>query len=172
MTVQPGEAVDAAGSQTPGTAQEAYEKGRKLNDAGRPTEAIPLLQAALQLDAAHEGAVIELGNTLMDIGKRQAAMLVFEETLEAHPGLIGARLSFGNALMRSGELDRAVQELERCVGQQPGWDAPYMPLIAVLCRLHRVAEARARLTSLREISANAAQLDMLQKLVDRTAREN
>lgn len=172
MTVPTGSVDNVHSEAAPGSADEAYQRGRRLNDEGRPSEAIPLLQAALQLDAAHEGAVIELGNTLMDIGKTKAAVLVFEETLKDHPTLVAARLSFGNVLMRSGELERAVQELDRCVDQQPGWDAPYPPLIAALCRLHRVADARARLTSLRQISANGANLDMLQKLVDRTANEN
>ncbi len=153
-------------------ADRAYLEARRLNDEGRPAEAIRLLQDVLFQDDAHEDAAIELGATLMDVGRAREAVTHFEKMLTAHPLMARARLAFGQCLMRSEQLERAVEELGTVLTQEPAWTAPFTPLIMALCRLGRVAEAKTRLESLRTISADAANIDMLTRLVTRTSRAN
>jgi Flp pilus assembly protein TadD len=150
----------------------SYLEARRLNDEGRPTEAIRLLEDVLFQDDAHEDAAIELGATLMDIGRSGDAVGHFEKLLSAHPTMARARLAFGQCLLRSEQLERAVSELDTVLEQQPTWAAPFTPLIMALCRLGRVADARVRLDGLRAISSDASNVDMLTKLVIRTSRAN
>ena len=150
----------------------AYLEARRLNDEGRPTEAIRLLQDVLFQDDAHEDAAIELGATLMDVGRAGEAIDHFERLLVAHPLMARARLAFGQCLMRSEQLERAVAQFGAVHEQEPTWTAPFTPMIMALCRLGRVADARMRLESLRAVSTDAQNLDMLTRLVARTGRAN
>jgi tetratricopeptide (TPR) repeat protein len=171
MTVPPAHGSDVSTSSVGlQTADDAYREAMRLNEDGRPAEAIALLEAVLALDATHEDAAIELGVTLMDIGQTEAAIDRLEQALHDHPTMDRARMALGNCLMRSGSLERAIGELETCIEHRPTWDAPYPPLIRALCRLSRVGEARAKLAALRELGADAPQFAMLEKLIDRTAR--
>ena len=167
MTVPAGRVLDESRP-----ADRAYLEARRLNDEGRPTEAIRLLEEVLFQDDAHEDAAIELGATLMDVGRAREAVAHFERLLDAHPMMARVRLAFGQCLMRSEQLDRAVDEFGAVHDQEPTWTAPFTPMIMALCRLGRVAEARKRLESLRAFSTDAANLDMLTRLVTRTGRAN
>lgn len=150
----------------------SYLEARRLNDEGRPSEAIRLLEDVLFQDDAHEDAAIELGATLMDVGRSSDAISLFEKTLGAHPMMARARLAFGQCLLRGEKLERAVEEFRTVLEQQPTWPAPFTPLIMALCRLGRVADARAGLEALKSMSSDAANVEMLTKLVTRSSRAN
>jgi Flp pilus assembly protein TadD len=167
MTVPAGPALDESRP-----VDRAYLEARRLNDEGRPAEAIRLLEDVLFQDATHEDAAIELGATLMDVGRGGDAIAHFERLLETHPTMVRVRLAFGQCLIRSQQLERAVNELGAVAEQQPSWAAPFTPMIMALCRLGRVAEARVKLESLRAVSTDASNIDMLTRLVTRTGRAN
>ncbi len=153
-------------------ADHAYQEARRLNDEGRPKEAIRILEDVLFQDDAHEDAAIELGATLMDVGRRDDAMAHFERVLSLHPMMARARLAYGQCLMRADAVERAVEEYATVLEQQPTWAAPFSPLIMALCRLGRVAEARVRLDALRALTTDAADVDMLDRLITRSGRAN
>jgi lipopolysaccharide biosynthesis regulator YciM len=167
MTVPAGRPLDDARP-----VDRAYLEARRLNDEGRPTEAIRILEDVLFQDDQHEDAAIELGATLMDVGRAREAIAHFEKLLKDHPAMVRVRLAFGQCLMRSEQLERAVVEFGAVVDQEPAWAAPFTPMIMALCRLGRVAEAKIKLESLRAVSSDAANIDMLTRLVTRTSRAN
>ena len=167
MTVPAGRPLDESRP-----ADKAYLEARRLNDEGRPSEAIRILEDVLFQDDAHEDAAIELGATLMDVGRAREAISHFERLLKEHPAMVRVRLAFGQCLIRSEQLERAVVELGTVVEQEPAWAAPFTPMIMALCRLGRVAEAKLQLESLKAVSSDASNLEMLTRLVTRTSRAN
>lgn len=169
FTVPQGAALPSRAQPEPGTSEQAYLEARKLNEAGKPSEAMPLLEVALALDPANEEAIVELGLTLMDVGRSDEALAHYSRILAERPTLARARLSYANCLLRRVELEKAVQELETCLQQRPGWEEVYPPLITALCRLDRVAEATAHLAALRSASVDTGKLEMLAKLIDRAS---
>lgn len=85
-------------------------KGNVLNDLGRPAEAIPCFQRALQLKPACADALANLGNALQYLGQLQDSVSCYERAIALDPGYLEAHHNLGNALE---SLDRQPEAVAR-----------------------------------------------------------
>jgi protein O-GlcNAc transferase len=81
-------------------------KGNLMNDLGRPAEAIPCYQKALQLKPDRADALANLGNALQYLGGLQDAVSCYERAIALDPDYLEAHHNLGNALE---SLDRQAE---------------------------------------------------------------
>ncbi|MDH4175618.1 MAG: tetratricopeptide repeat protein [Betaproteobacteria bacterium] len=73
-------------------------KGNVLNDLGRPAEAMPLYQRALQLKPDAADALANLGNALQYLGRLGEAVACYRQAIALAPDYREAHHNLGNAL--------------------------------------------------------------------------
>ena len=96
-----------------------FRLGLLLHEAGRGTEAIPVLTPAVEATgeavspAQLAGGLMTLGQALAAAGDREGAILRLEAAIAAAPTLPEPHLHLGNLLVRSGDPERVEAGRER-----------------------------------------------------------
>lgn len=170
-TVPKGALVPSAAASAPASPQaitradEAVRRARALNEALKPEEGMALYRRALELEPGRGEAARELGLTLFDAGRGAEACALLAEFLEGNSSDLETRLAYASLLIRASELDRAEHQLSRCIDQDPRWAPPYVPLIRLLWRIGRRAEAQARLHAYRALLPDPRTVEMLSAML-------
>jgi protein O-mannosyl-transferase len=123
-----------------------------LATAGRPGDAIPLLERALQLRPGFAEAESNLGDDLRLVGRPQDAIPHLERALQLQPGFAPAHNNLGAALMMTGHPAEGIAEFRRALALQPDHAQTHFNLGLAEANTGRVTEAIAEF-------AAAARLD-------------
>jgi MSHA biogenesis protein MshM len=115
----------------PARAQEAYEKGLSLAEAGEHTEALRMLQAAVALDPQNAGAREVLASVLIRAGRTEEAMEVINEGLALHPRHPAFIKLRARLLLKRGAITEAL-DLLHDAAPSVAQDADHHALIAAL----------------------------------------
>ncbi len=101
-----------------------------LDDAGRPDEAVRLLEKARELDPLSPAINITLGEALGGLGRFEEAMALFEKALEIEPDYPGAYFLIGTYHHTVyGRLDEAVRWQRLRLSIEPGADTSILAFI-------------------------------------------
>jgi len=109
--------------------------------AGRPAEAIPLLEQALQLRPNFAEAENNLGDDLRLTGRPQEAIPHLRRALQLQRDFAPAHNNLGAALMLTGRPDEGMAEFRRAASLQPDYALPRFNLGLALANAGRAAEA-------------------------------
>ena len=87
--------------------------------AGRPAEALPHLQRAIELDATDGQAYADLGATALALGRLDLAQASFSEAARWSPSLSAAHLGLARCAWLAGHPDDALAALNRALELDP-----------------------------------------------------
>jgi tetratricopeptide (TPR) repeat protein len=113
--------------------------------AGKPEEALPLLQTALQAQPKSPEILNNLGLALRDTGHGEEAVVRFRQALEINPAYVEALNNLGNALHGQGQSDAALDCFEKALSQKPDYADALNSMGTMLWSMGRSADARAKL---------------------------
>jgi Flp pilus assembly protein TadD len=141
----------------PGAVEPLSSQGNALRLAGKPEPAVTVLQAALRIDARHEGARQNLGLALNDWGaalnrngNATAAMERFREALRIWPRHPQAAMNLGLTLEQQGDLEQAADCYLAAIRADPKFADPHFHLAHL--RSHR--SSSAEIDSMRRLLEN------------------
>jgi len=121
----------------------AYNCGICLLEAGRPGEAVPCFQRAIERKPRDAKFHHSLGNALLELGRPREALVSLAEAVRLNPNHAAAWYNYGTALLRSGEAAAAIERFSRAVQLAPD-SAPMQNALGNACfQLNRLAEAIA-----------------------------
>ena len=110
-------------------------------DAGRPADAIPLLEQALQLRPDFAEAENNLGDDLRLTGRPQEGIPHLRRALQLQRDFAPAHNNLGAALMLTGRPDEGIAEFRRAASLRPDYALPRFNLGLALANTGRAAEA-------------------------------
>jgi len=140
--------------------------GAVLRAAGRPAEALTVLEGAVQRRPGDAAALYGLGAARVELGRLAEARPALQAALAAEPRLQAARYALGNVLRDLGDLQGAVREFRAAVDLDPGFaDAWSNYLFSLnflpgesdesLCRANRAWAATLRIPADAPLLTNA-----------------
>ena len=133
------------------TADWYYEQGCSLEESDREG-AIAAYSRALELEADHADAHINLGRMYHDAGRLDRAEAHYRLGLDARPDDVTAAFNLGVALEDLGRLDDALGAMRRAVEIDPGLADAYYNLSRLCEKLGRRAEALRYLHDYRKLT--------------------
>ena len=104
---------------TPAWGGTHYNVGSELVRLGRPSEAIPLLQAAVAIDPADASAHYNLGLAYQRIGDPDRSIGSLQTATRLRPADVDTRQALAAVLRADGRHDEAMAELKHGVDLQP-----------------------------------------------------
>jgi tetratricopeptide (TPR) repeat protein len=136
--------------------------GHALNKAGRPWEAIPYFQRALEIAPYYSDALYNLGRTYLTVNQPAAAIPYLKRVIRIKPDDIKAYNDLGAALNGAGRYAEAAEFLEQNLSRFDSVPEIHFNLGVSYLYLGRQAEARRRLERLSRLDPQlAAQFDSL-----------
>ena len=127
--------------------------GVALIRLGRPSEAIPELEAELKLSPNDPDTQYNLAYALLETSQKDQAMAILEALIAAHPDHAQAQYQLGKELLNSGDKNEAVQHLEAAARLEPNVDYIAYQLQAAYRKAGRTSDADKELQVYREIKA-------------------
>ena len=127
--------------------------GVALIRLGRPSEAIPELQAELKLAPNDPDTQYNLAYALLETSQKDQAMAILRTLVAEHPDHAQAQYQLGKELLNSGDKNEAVQHLEAAARLDPNVDYIHYQLQAAYRKTGRTADADKELQVYREIKA-------------------
>lgn len=106
---------------SPGKARPWYNLGTYLKDTGQPTEAIPALSRAVEIDPKHVDAWHNLGLAYLMTGRELEAVSALRRAVRLDPEFDNAAINLSAALLQTGQYAQAVPLLERVRNRTPAW---------------------------------------------------
>jgi tetratricopeptide (TPR) repeat protein len=143
-----------------------YRKAYSLNGAGRPAEAIPVLDEAVQLDPDLAAAYHERAYSHSDLGHFAQALADLDRELALVPGSPGALEERGYVRFRMGDLAGSYDDFSARLKVSPDDPNALVWHAEAAMWLGRMDEARADL----DRGQQFARLDQKPNLYERTAR--
>ncbi len=119
-----------------------FDRARKLDLAGRDTDAQQAYLDVLARDMAHAGALNHLGALLSAAGYQGAARLSWQQAVERCPDDPAAYVRLGNLLRREGEAQDAQRHYEAALRRDPSLAEAHQGL-ALLCADQGAEDAAA-----------------------------
>jgi Tfp pilus assembly protein PilF len=113
--------------------------------AGKPDQALPLLQTALQVQPKSSDLLNNLGLALRDTGKSEEAALRFRQALEIDPARVEALNNLGTVLEKEGKSEAALDCFEKALSQKPDYPDALGNLGAMLWGMGRYTDALTKL---------------------------
>jgi len=117
--------------------------GTLFVDAGRPQEAIGLLDRALRLKPDFPEEHVDMGDALRAVGRNAEAVAQYEEALRLRPRYPEAHYNLGVVLAAGGRIPEAIAEYREAVRLRPGYAEAHNNLGNVLREAGRIPEAIA-----------------------------
>jgi len=115
--------------------------GDALNESGRPREAVPHFQKALQINPDFADAHNNLGNSLAMLGQFEDSIRHYPEALRIRPDFAEAYNNWGNSLRALGRPQEALEHYQRALRIRPNYAQAYNNLGVALQALGRTTEA-------------------------------
>jgi protein O-mannosyl-transferase len=122
-----------------------YNLGQRLAVEHRLDEALPHLQAAVQLEPRFPDALLNLGNVLDDLGRAAEAEQSYARALQLTPDNPILHYNLGVALEKQGKFSEAVTHYATAVQLQPNDAETHRRLASVLSREGHQGEAAVQL---------------------------
>lgn len=123
-----------------------------LREAGRPLDAIGVIETAMEGGYADDDLLVHLGSTYAEIGRPRRAIEVLEPLLDT--GLPNVLASLGIAYSDAGRQPEAKALLERLLAESPDDTQGHENYGVVLLRLQRPAKAQAHFERALELNDN------------------
>lgn len=133
------------------SAADWYDEGCELEDSDRDA-AMKAYQRALEIDANHADAHVNLGRLLHDAGRLDEAEHHYRAGLKSQPDDVTAAFNLGVALEDLGRLEEAVGAFQHAVKSDPGLADAYYNLSRICDKLGRRAEALRYLHDYRKLT--------------------
>ncbi len=127
----------------PETVETRYNLSLVLIDQGRPTEALPHLDAWLAESPNDAGAHAQRGDALQSLSRFDEAVMAYRASLRLDASNVKTRTNLGSALGRSGRHGEALEALREALRIDPGYTPAARNLGFALLNLGRVDEAIA-----------------------------
>lgn len=127
--------------------------GVALIRLGRPSEAIPELQAELKLAPNDPDTQYNLAYALLETSQKDQAMAILRTLVAEHPNHAQAQYQLGKELLNSGDKNEAVVHLEAAARLEPNVDYIHYQLQAAYRKAGRAADADKELEVYRTIKA-------------------
>jgi predicted TPR repeat methyltransferase len=124
---------------TPDSAPAWSMKGVLALQQGRPADAVPLLERAIELDASPPGFHLNLGNALRGVARLDDAIAAYRRALALDASMAPAHNNLGNALRDRGSLPEAAAAYQRALDLDPGFFAAATNLAHVLAKQPELA---------------------------------
>ncbi len=99
-----------------------HNLGNYLMTAGRLSEALPYLEAAVRIDPGSVPAHTDLGSALARSGRLPEAIAQFEDAIELAPDAPIPHNNLGSALTQAGRLPEAIDEFQTALRLDPAYD--------------------------------------------------
>jgi tetratricopeptide (TPR) repeat protein len=115
--------------------------GVALIRLGRPTEAIPELQAELKLSPNDPDTQYNLAFALLETSQKDQAMAILRTLVVEHPDHAQAQYQLGKELLNLGDKNEAVAHLEAAARLEPNVDYIHYQLQAAYRKAGRTADA-------------------------------
>lgn len=115
--------------------------GFHVAEAGRPAEAIPLFERALQLRPGDADARDNLGSALRAVGRSTDALENFRAAVQLRPKFVAARLHYAAMLDEKGRTTDAIAQYEEALRLMPESAEVWNDLGAVFAETGRFADA-------------------------------
>lgn len=109
-------------------------KGVLALQQGKPADAVPLLERAIELDATQPGFHLNLGNALRGLARYDEAITAYRRALALDERMAPAHNNLGNALRDRGSLSEAATAYQRALELDPGFFAAAANLAQVLAK--------------------------------------
>lgn len=133
-----------------------YGKGAALVAAGRPAEALDLLDSALSTNPRNEVAWVNKGTALTRLGRLQDALKCYNSAIKVNAEYEVAWNNKGNALSRLGRHEWALQCYEQALSLDPSYRTAWVNKGYVLAKLGRFDEAAECADRALRLTAGAA----------------
>lgn len=127
--------------------------GVALIRLGRPSEAIPELQAELKLSPNDPDTQYNLAYALLETSQKDQAMAILTKLVAEHPDHAQAQYQLGKELLNSGDKNDSIQHLEAAARLDPNVDYIHYQLQAAYRKAGRTADADKELEVYRTIKA-------------------
>jgi lipoprotein NlpI len=108
-----------------GAAEDAYDEGVRLVQAGRQREAIPSFDKAIRLNASFAAAYNGRGIALHEIGQHEQAIKNYGEAIRLNERFAEAYYNRGNAYSDLGQYDRAVNDYSQAIRLNADYSGAY-----------------------------------------------
>jgi predicted O-linked N-acetylglucosamine transferase (SPINDLY family) len=126
--------------------------------AGRSTEAIEMLQAAIARGLRESAVYNNLGEMLRQRGRLEEAVDAFAQAIAASPSLAEAHFNLGNAYKDQGDYARAMVAFRRAVALRPDYAKAHFNLANTLREEGCAQEALAHYQQSLACNPNAAEV--------------
>lgn len=128
--------------------------GVALADEGRPAEAIPHFERALELEPGNVDAEVELATALARTGKREEAIDRLETLLRRRPDVAEGHNNLGSMLLLEARVDEAIRSFEAAIREDPDLAEAFHNAGRALSHAGRHVEAIPRFERARELRAD------------------
>jgi tetratricopeptide (TPR) repeat protein len=128
--------------------------GVALIRLGRPSEAIPELEAELKLSPNDPDTQYNLAYALLETSQKDQAMSLLEKLITEHPNHAQAQYQFGKELLNAGDKNEAIVHLEAAARLEPNVDYIAYQLQAAYRKAGRTSDADKEMQVYREIKDN------------------
>ncbi|HWR52396.1 MAG TPA: tetratricopeptide repeat protein [Bryobacteraceae bacterium] len=162
--LQLGEAYEKAGktdeavaiyTQFPENAAARERIGGLLLSAGRPKEAIPHFEWALQ-NAPTAASRIALAQAYRQNGETEKALAMFRAAVDADPNATDLRMIYGRELRDARKFREAAQQFYMVTQAKPGLVEAWSEFAAMLVSLERFPQAIGALNQIRDLGGETA----------------
>lgn len=141
------EAARQAVEANPEAPQSRLNLGASLLRAGRPDEAVGILEEALAMSPGHPIVHFNLGATFFQLGEYESAESHYAAAVAGNPGFKEARFNLANLQRTNGRCDVALEQYQAVVDLDPRLALARVWRAVCLAELGRGAEARRALES-------------------------
>ncbi|NJK63640.1 MAG: tetratricopeptide repeat protein [Synechococcaceae cyanobacterium SM2_3_1] len=124
-----------------------YARARKLHEAGRLKEALPLYRTLVKLQPDSSLYFNSLGNALQDLNQLEEAATAYTQAIHLDPSNASGHNNLGNTLKRNGRYAEAIQHYETALSLQPHYP---QALNNLACTLKDLGQLSAALDTLRK----------------------
>lgn len=136
-----GQMLVQVATDAPEEASAQFELGRILVEGRHPTEALPFLQRASELDPQNAVAANALGVALRQLGRGQEALRAYRTAVALQPDLVLGHINLSRASAELGYLDEAVEAGRTALRIAPNTVEALNNLASALRSQGHVAEA-------------------------------
>jgi Flp pilus assembly protein TadD len=138
----------------PTTERAHHFAGVALIRLGRPSEAIPELEAELKLSPNDPDTQYNLAYALLETSQKDQAMAILQKLTTEHPDHAQAQYELGKELLNLGDKNGAVAHLEVAARLEPNVDYIAYQLQAAYRKAGRASDADKEMQVYREIKDN------------------
>jgi tetratricopeptide (TPR) repeat protein len=135
----------------PNTERAHHLAGVALIRLGRPSEAIPELEAELKLAPNDPDTQYNLAYALLETSQKDQAMALLQKLINEHPDHAQAQYQFGKELLNSGDKNQAIVHLEAAARLEPNVDYIAYQLQAAYRKAGRTSDADKEMQVYRDI---------------------